>query len=1496
VGNLTGAAADQNNVGGNGTNDGTGNDGATYIASDRPQQGQTFTTGAAAGGYRVKAVWLRHVGYAGNSAGTFWQTANGSTLTVRVTKPSATGTPSFALRAETVTTTGTETGAPNAFAPQAAVANTLNGTGVWLRFTFSTPVELQANTQYGFDVTSSAGGFFFETLGLRDAATGGNPYPAGSAYRGTASGVADNTLNVLTGDRVFVVEMDRLAPPLTAPLTLADPFPLNRVRLLPSRFKSNQELHRTGYLAWISPDRLLHPFRANAGLPQPAGVTHLGGWEGTSGFTAVRGHMAGHYLTAASRMSAATGDASFLPKIQYLVAELKKCQDALATRNDASGRSLSGYLSAFPISYFEVLETNHNSAQVPFYTIHKIIAGLVDAYRYGGVNEALDLAIRMADYHQGRVSRMTATKIEEMFRTDAGNSEEWGGMNETLADIYLLSQARGDANPERHLQFAQIFHRDWFINPLVNQVDELNGLHANTHVPQVVGFARAASILNPEDSQRTRLYAAADSFWNLVLNQHWLVLGGNSYSEHFHAAGKETGLNGSGLSVATAETCNTYNMLKLTSELFQRSPAPAYADYYEHALYNHILASLAPDTGMPAYFVPMISGHFKTYSQPEGSSWCCTGSGIENTSAYNQAIYFHKGNALWVNLFIPSTLDWSEQGIGVRLETSFPASEKVQLTITCAAPKTARIRVRIPSWISSAPTVTVNGVAQPATAAAGSYVEIDRTWANGDIIEVTLPMALRLDRSMDDPTQVSLFHGPVLLAGSLGTSGMPASDQAQGQLDYSDMPRVTAPLMIAGNRTDLAGWVQSEGQPLRYSADVGYAGDVERSSILLQPFYDIHHTRYAVYWKLLAPAGLRTWTGGGASSTWSSAGNWDALPSAGYALRFASATGGTSSNNFLAGQQFNGIEFAPNAGASVLSGNRITLQGDIRNSSQFGQRINLPLEFKNGISWEFDATGGELTLGGAITGTGILNKRGGKTLTLVSDASLSGSVHVSEGAFQIGDGGTTGSISSPISLAEGSSLVFNRSDAVEVSAAISGSGHLIKKGAGTARLLAPSSHTGPVSVERGALRLGSTQVQRLAHRWSFNGSLADSAGNSNATLVDAGANNATLSSTEVVLTGGAKSASDYVSLGSGLLPKDGSPVTLELWATQVNLQAWSRIFDVGSSINENLFMSWSQETANTDRLEWKDGATNTANNTVAPFSPGTEYHLVFMIEPGAGANGTTRVTWYAAPSAATTLGEAKGSFSTTNTLAELADTNFWVGRSHYEDRTASARYNEVRLWTRTFSTAELADLHNLGPNSVGTYATQTTTGSLANATHFSLGTNAEFDIGGTTQQVSSLAGAAGSTIRLGSGQLVIRAGADSGARFAGSFAGQGSIGNRGTLRLVGDAALPEGISLVNHGVLDIMTWRGALPGGFVNQGVVLDRSAVAVKDVTIQQTDVKLMIDGYSGHTYQLQGCDDLTSWTDLGAPVEGRAGPIIFTDPARAAAGRRFYRVVVDP
>ena len=481
----------------------------------------------------------------------------------------------------------------------------------------------------------------------------------------------------------------------------------------------------------------------------------------------------------------------------------------------------------------------------------------------------------------------------------------------------------------------------------------------------------------------------------------------------------------------------------------------------------------------------------------------------------------------------------------------------------------------------------------------------------------------------------------------------------------------------------------------------------------------------------------------------------------------------------------------------------------------------------------------------------------------------------------------------------GASLAFNRNDTFQVADFISGAGSVVKQGMGTMQLTGVLSNTGPTVVESGTLKIASQAVRVLKDRWSFNGSLNDSFGTNNATVVHVGANTTTLTASNIVLTGGSQSASDYVQLGSGLLPADGSPVTIELWATQLGVQSWARIFDAGSSTADYLFMSWSQGTTVTsDRVEWQDAVKTTSDNTCAPYTPGTEYHIAMVVQPGAGSSGSTRVTWYAAPAMNSTLGAARGTFDTANTLANLNDVNFWLGRSEYSaDSVANASYDEVRLWNRAFSADELQQLHALGPNSIGAFATNHLLGALSARSDFVLQSGATLDLAGTTQQVASVTGASGSVVQLNGGQLVIGSGTNT-ATFAGSFAGSGTIEVNGILRLVGNASIAPGINFINNGTLDIMTWSGNLPAGFSNHGTVLDHSLVHIENAQISTNGFEIVIHGYSGHGYQLQYRDELGSgaWQNVNPPQSGVNAPLNFTNPVTTGNAHRFYRIAVTP
>ena len=695
----------------------------------------------------------------------------------------------------------------------------------------------------------------------------------------------------------------------------------------------------------------------------------------------------------------------------------------------------------------------------------------------------------------------------------------------------------------------------------------------------------------------------------------------------------------------------------------------------------------------------------------------------------------------------------------------------------------------------------------------------------------------------------------------------------------------------------LDSWVHASSTSLVFTADTALAGATRRGRVVLKPFYDTHHTRYTVYWNLIAPTAFSRWNGG-LSGAWSDGGNWDMTPASGYGLRFAASSGGTLQNDFSSGAVFNGLNFPAGSGGYALNGSSIDLLGDVVNDSSNAQTINLPLVLQDGLPWYFDANGADITLGGALSGAGVMVKHGTNAVHVLSDAAFVGSIHVAEGSLEVGAGGTNGSLgTTPVSLATNAILVLDRSDSFDFEPAVSGEGVLVKRGAGTMNLLA-AVDAGNLVVEGGTLQISSAQKQILAHRWSFNGSLIDSVGGATAEQVEVGSNNAMLTSEYIELSGGSRNSSDYVQLGAGLLPKDGTPVSIELWATQQSVQFWSRIFDVGSSTSDNLFMCWDRDgNISLDRVEWKDASTATVNESCAPYETGTEYHIIMTIEPGAGDAGATRVTWYAAPAGDTLLGSAKGSFDTGNSLADLNDVNFWLGRSEYNDSTASARYNEVRLWNYALDATLREQLHDLGPDDLGGLDHLTVTGSLSPAIGLEVFSGASVGLAGKTLEISSLSGDAGAVLDLGSGgRLVVGDGNHETAVFGGAVTGSGWIEVDGTLRLVGDAVLPENVALINNGVLDLLTWNGTLPAGFVNNGSVIDRSMLHIGMEAPGLTNVALRIPGYTGHSYQVQSSTNLTatSWSNEG-PAHAGNGSEIFQDVS-LDADSAFFRVKVQP
>lgn len=610
-------------------------------------------------------------------------------------------------------------------------------------------------------------------------------------------------------------------------------FPLSAVRLTASPFLEAQQTDLR-YIMALEPDRLMAPFLREAGLP-PKQPTY-GNWESTG----LDGHMGGHYLSALALMYAATGDAEVLKRLNYCIAELKRCQQA---NGDGYIGGIPGGASAWrDIAQGKLQADNFsvNGKWVPWYNLHKLYAGLRDAYNYAGSQDARAMLIALCDWTLELTSHLSEEQMQSMLRS------EHGGMNEVLADV---SQMTGQ---QKYMDLAIRFSHQAILRPLEEGKDQLTGLHANTQIPKVIGFKRIGDITGRRDWQQ-----AAQFFWRTVRDHRTVAIGGNSVKEHFHSA---TDFSSMIEEVEGPETCNTYNMLKLTGLLFAGDASGEYADYYERALYNHILSSQRPHSGGFVYFTPMRPSHYRVYSQPQQAMWCCVGSGLENHAKYGEFIYAHRGDQLYVNLFIPSTLDWREQGVSLRQANRFP--DRDSSTITVKGNKTFTLKIRYPEWVEQgALRIAVNGKQVAAAVGADRYVSVRRQWRDGDKVDIQLPMKTRLEQMPDKSSYYAVLHGPVVLAAK--TYPFPnaklnflADDSRMGHVASGPVcPLASAPVLV-DDTTGFAGRFRAvPGRPLTFTAPGLVQGGPAGATIFV-PFFRVHEARYVVYWPYSTPGDL----------------------------------------------------------------------------------------------------------------------------------------------------------------------------------------------------------------------------------------------------------------------------------------------------------------------------------------------------------------------------------------------------------------------------------------------------------------------------------------------------------------------------------------------------------------------------------------------------------------------------------------------------------------
>jgi DUF1680 family protein len=606
----------------------------------------------------------------------------------------------------------------------------------------------------------------------------------------------------------------------------ARPLPLNAVRLTGGPLKHAQELD-ADYLLKLEPDRMLSFYRTRAGLPKKA--EPYGGWDGEG--RQLTGHIAGHYLSAVSMMWAATGDPRFKQRADYIVSELKLVQDA---HKDGYVGAIMGGKEAFQ----EVAKGNIKSGGFdlnglwsPWYTLHKTYAGLRDAYRFTGNRAALDVELKYAAWAESILLKLDDAQTQKMLNT------EFGGMNEVLADLYA------DTGDRRWLDLSYHFEHRLVMEPLKQHEDILNGIHGNTTVPKVLGsLARFIYTGDVGDG-----FAAA-FFWDRVAKHHSFATGGHGKDEYFREADKLSNI----VDGRTAESCNVYNMLKMTRELFALRPDVEYAEFHERALFNHILGSM-DDEGNTCYMVPVGQGVRREYQNMFQSFTCCVGSGMESHALHGFGLYYVSPDRLWVNLYAPSTADWTGAGVKLTMDTTFPEGDSATLTVTSRAPKTFTIAMRRPRWAGQGFSVKVNGslVPEALVPGPGSYVELKRTWKTGDTVELVLPKALHLEPLVDNPRRTAIMWGPLVMAGDLGPE--PARGRPSTALGAGGAPPaapVNVPVLVSASRAP-ADWLKPvAGKPGSFSSDgVGRDRDVE-----LTPFYRLHHRTYAAYFDLYTPS------------------------------------------------------------------------------------------------------------------------------------------------------------------------------------------------------------------------------------------------------------------------------------------------------------------------------------------------------------------------------------------------------------------------------------------------------------------------------------------------------------------------------------------------------------------------------------------------------------------------------------------------------------------
>lgn len=608
-----------------------------------------------------------------------------------------------------------------------------------------------------------------------------------------------------------------------------DEFPLGDITLLDGPLKHARDLNVQVLLKYDC-DRMLAPYRKEAGL-QPRKPSYPN-WDGLDG------HVGGHYLSALA-INAATGNEECRKRMEYMISELQLVLDANNQRLEAWCHNYIGGVPNSAKMWTAFSKGDFGSyfgTWAPFYNIHKMYAGLRDAWLYCGNEQAKNLFLKFCDWAVDITRDLNDEQMEKML----GN--EHGGMNEVLADAYAIT------GEQKYLNCARRFSHKLLLVPMEEGKDCLDNMHANTQIPKVIGYQRIAELAHD-----VQYHNASEYFWEIVTRQRSLALGGNSRREHFPT--KETCIDYIN-DIDGPESCNTYNMLKLTEDLNRVKPDGMYGDFYETAMFNHILSTQHPQHGGYVYFTSARPRHYRNYSAPNKAMWCCVGTGMENHGKYGQFVWTHdKGvkaedDALYVNLFVASELNWKERKMVIRQQTAFPYAETSVVEVA-KGKGTFILKVRKPSWCEN---FTVKGVGFDADSyEENGFVCMKRKWKKGDQVKISMPMHAYIKPMINVPQYVAIMYGPILLGMKTGTEDMRsliADDSRFGQ--YAGGKKLAldeAPILLPKHLDDIAKNLKPvPGKPLHFKLATHMENTIDGE---LQPFFEIHDSRYMMYWLAL---------------------------------------------------------------------------------------------------------------------------------------------------------------------------------------------------------------------------------------------------------------------------------------------------------------------------------------------------------------------------------------------------------------------------------------------------------------------------------------------------------------------------------------------------------------------------------------------------------------------------------------------------------------------